>query len=66
METTYIVTIECRKRVTVKVPDGTPQEQVNELAVKEAVKDIVSRGTGYFDADNYTEVEPDEYDDIHL
>lgn len=56
----YIVTIECRSRVVVEVPKGTPQEEIDKLAIEKAIAKITKDSPGYLDADNCTEVEPDE------
>ena len=56
----YIVTIECRSRVVVEVPRGTSQEEIDKLAIEKAIAKIIRDSPGYLDADNCTEVEPDE------
>ena len=56
----YIVTIECRSRVVVKVPAGTTQEEINRIAIQQAVAKMRLDAPGYIDADNCIEVEPDE------
>ena len=56
----YIVAIECRTRVVVEFPKGTSQEEINRLAIEKAIKKISLDCSGYLDADNCTEVEPDK------
>ena len=60
MKQAYIVGIVSRTRVVVNVTDGMTQEEINEIAVQQAVKHILSDPIGYIDADNCIEVDPDE------
>lgn len=60
MKQAYIVGIVSRTRVVVNVTEGMTQEEINEIAVKQAVKNILGDPIGYIDADNCIEVDPDE------
>lgn len=60
MKQAYIVGIVSRTRVIVNVTDGMTQEEIEEIAVRQAVKKITADAPGYIDADNCIEVDPDE------
>ena len=60
MKEAYIVGIVSRTRVVVNVTEGMTQDEINEIAINQAVKKILSDPAGYLDADNCIEVDPDE------
>lgn len=60
MKEAHIVSIVCRTRVVVNVTEGMTQEEIDRIAIEQAVKHILSNPVGYVDADNCIEIEPDE------
>jgi hypothetical protein len=60
MKQAFIVGIVSRTRVVVNVTEGMTQEEIEEIAIHQAVKKISADAPGYIDADNCIEVEPDE------
>jgi hypothetical protein len=60
MKQAYIVGIVARTRVIVNITDGMTQDEINDIAIRQAVKRILSDAPGYIDGDNCIEIDPDE------
>ena len=60
MKEAYIVSVECRTRVVVNTTEGMTQEEINYIALEQAIKKLRSDPQGYIDGENCTEIIPDE------